>query len=197
MVEKMGKQGYEHNPRVLKETNLLHSDDSDPMFDRFTSLAKRLFNVSIALITVLDGDFFWIKSNEGMPGVSEFHKSECFCSYTIMDYSPDVFVVKDATKDERFKNNSRVKGPPYARFYAGKFTIFSLFFCLLWLYSSLIYFYFFLFNFRCLLFSCSVFLILFTLLNMLLYSTLALCFLVHNFIIISCLSFFCIILSFY
>ena len=119
MVEKMGKQGYEHNPRVLKETNLLHSDDSDPMFDRFTSLAKRLFNVSIALITVLDGDFFWIKSNEGMPGVSEFHKSECFCSYTIMDYSPDVFVVKDATKDERFKNNSRVKGPPYARFYAG------------------------------------------------------------------------------
>ena len=105
--------------RVVRETSLLHSDDSDPMFDRFTSLAKRLFNVPIALITVLDRDTFWIKSNVGLTGLTELPASESFCKYTVMDQSPDVFCVEDVMKDERFRNNPMVLGPPYARFYAG------------------------------------------------------------------------------
>ena len=100
---------------------LLHSDDADPMFDRFTSLAKRIFNVPIALVTVLTKDTFWIKSNVGLPGLTELPCNESFCAYTVMDESPELFVVEDVLKDERFQQNPMVIGPPYARFYAGAY----------------------------------------------------------------------------
>lgn len=118
-MEEATENACEKQARVVRETSLLHSDDSDPMFDRFTSLAKRLFNVPIALITVLDQDKFWIKSNVGLPGLTDLPSEESFCKYTVMDQSPDVFCVEDVRKDERFKNNPMVLGPPYARFYAG------------------------------------------------------------------------------
>lgn len=39
---------------ALRQTELLDSDRDDPMFDRFTALAQRLFNVPIALVSLVD-----------------------------------------------------------------------------------------------------------------------------------------------
>jgi hypothetical protein len=53
---------------ALRQTQLLDSDTNDPMFDRFTSLAQRLFDVPIALVSLVDINRQWFKSNVGLDG---------------------------------------------------------------------------------------------------------------------------------
>lgn len=65
---------------ALRQSELLDSDADDPMFDRFASLAKRLFNVPIALVTLVDIDRQWFKANIGLEGVTETHRDVAFCS---------------------------------------------------------------------------------------------------------------------
>ena len=77
-----------------------------------------MIQVPIALVSLVDIDRQWFKSSIGLC-VSETHRNDSFCAYTILPESMDVFVVSDALEDERFKNSSLVVGPPYIRFYAG------------------------------------------------------------------------------
>jgi hypothetical protein len=65
---------------ALRQTELLDSDGDDPMFDRFASLAKRLFKVPIALVTLVDTDRQWFKANIGLEGVMETHRDISFCA---------------------------------------------------------------------------------------------------------------------
>jgi hypothetical protein len=44
---------------TLRASELLDSDRSDPMFDRFTALAQRLFNVPIVLVSLVDERRQW------------------------------------------------------------------------------------------------------------------------------------------
>jgi len=47
---------------VLRETQLLDSNQSDPDFDRYTSLAKRIFNVrSLPLIIIAHWRYYYSK----------------------------------------------------------------------------------------------------------------------------------------
>ena len=105
--------------QIVDEGACLFNDDSDPMFDRFTALAKRLFDVPLALVTIIDNDHFWFKSKAGACALTELSKGVAFCSVTILDDSPEVLIVEDALLDARFQNNPLVLGPPYARFYGG------------------------------------------------------------------------------
>ena len=77
---------------TLRETELLDSDGDDPMFDRFASLAKRLFKVPIALVTLVDIDRQWFKANIGLEGVTETHRDVafCACTYNMKRYYPTV-----------------------------------------------------------------------------------------------------------
>ena len=107
--------------RDSSSSKILHSDTEDPMFDRLTSLAKRLFNVPVALVTIVDGDSFWIKSNAGVCNMREIAKAEAFCPYTFQEGQVhNVFIVEDAFMDDRFKNLRLVKESPHVRFYAGE-----------------------------------------------------------------------------
>lgn len=65
---------------ALRRSELLDSDADDPTFDRFASLAKRLFNVPIALITLVDDDRQWFKANIGLEGVTETCRDVAFCA---------------------------------------------------------------------------------------------------------------------
>jgi hypothetical protein len=51
--------------KVLRQTKLLDSNTSDPTFDRFTSLCQRLFDVPIALVSLVDVNRQWFKSCVG------------------------------------------------------------------------------------------------------------------------------------
>ena len=85
-------------------------------FDRVTRMAKRLFQVPIALVSLVDQNRQWFKSCVGLD-VRETPRDISFCGHTILDDC--TFYIQDATQDERFADNPLVTGPPHIRFYAG------------------------------------------------------------------------------
>lgn len=85
-------------------------------FDRITRLAKRLFGVKFALVTLVDADRQWFKSCQGL-NVPETSRDISFCGHAIL--GRDVLVVKDTHIDERFSDNPLVQQYPEIRFYAG------------------------------------------------------------------------------
>ncbi len=84
--------------------------------DRITAHARDHFQVPICLVTFIEAERQLILSRQGLDA-TETPRSAAFCTYTIL--RPEVLVVPDARKDERFKNNPYVTGEPFLRFYAG------------------------------------------------------------------------------
>lgn len=89
---------------------------AEERFDRLTRMAKRMFDVPIALVSLVDRDRQWFKSRVGL-GATETPRDISFCGHTIL--GNDVFVIPDAVEDERFADNPLVTGDPSIRFYAG------------------------------------------------------------------------------
>ncbi|MFB5603121.1 MAG: sensor histidine kinase [Candidatus Nitrosomaritimum aestuariumsis] len=103
----------------IKSLHSLNILDTTPeeKFDRITKIAQIIFDVPIALISLVDVNRQWFKSCVGL-SERETSRSVSFCSHAIL--SDDIFVIEDATKDERFADSPLVTGRPYVRFYAGK-----------------------------------------------------------------------------
>jgi diguanylate cyclase (GGDEF)-like protein len=79
-------------------------------------MACKLFEVPIAMVTLVDDKRQWFKSCVGL-NVSETARDISFCGHAIL--SDEVLVVSDAEKDVRFADNPLVIGDPHIRFYAG------------------------------------------------------------------------------
>lgn len=89
---------------------------AEERFDRVTRMARRLFDVPIALVSLVDADRQWFKSCIGL-GSSETSRDVSFCGHAILRDA--CFIVEDAQQDLRFADNPLVTGPPHVRFYAG------------------------------------------------------------------------------
>jgi diguanylate cyclase (GGDEF)-like protein len=100
---------------TLRALNILDSSPEE-RFDRLTRLAKRLFGVPIALVSLVDANRQWFKSCVGI-GASETGRDISFCGHAIL--GDDIFLIPDATLDARFHDNPLVVGEPKIRFYAG------------------------------------------------------------------------------
>jgi diguanylate cyclase (GGDEF)-like protein len=92
--------------------------DTEPeeSFDRITRLVKSIFNVPIALVSLVDRNRQWFKSRAGLE-VCETHRNISFCTHAIGSDQP--FIIEDAATDARFATNPLVLSGPRLRFYAG------------------------------------------------------------------------------
>lgn len=99
----------------LRESGLPDTDDS-ARYDRFTRLARRLFNVSAAMVNVVDAQSLVVKSAIGKTPEA-LARDISFCGHTIL--GENALVVTDTHNDERFADNPLVTGTPGVRFYAG------------------------------------------------------------------------------
>ncbi|SDP85207.1 diguanylate cyclase (GGDEF) domain-containing protein [Rhodoferax sp. OV413] len=85
-------------------------------FDRLTRMARRMFGVTTALVSLVDENRQWFKSKQGLSD-SETPRDISFCGHAILADTP--LVIPDALRDPRFFDNPLVTGPPHVRFYAG------------------------------------------------------------------------------
>lgn len=100
---------------TLRSLNILDTQ-SEERFDRLTRIAKRMFNVPIALVSLVDENRQWFKSSVGL-NVDETPRNISFCGHTILD--DKVFIIHNAADDPRFIDNPLVLSEPNIHFYAG------------------------------------------------------------------------------
>jgi len=86
-------------------------------FDWFTRMAADLCGMPVSLVSFVDEDRQWFKSEVGLQGVRETPLDISICKHAILQKG--VFEVPDTLEDERFRNNPLVKGEPFLRYYAG------------------------------------------------------------------------------
>ena len=89
---------------------------AEERFDRLTRMAKRMFGVPIALVSLIDENRQWFKSCVGLDA-SETSRDISFCGHAIL--SNNVLIIPNALQDARFADNPMVLGDPNIRFYAG------------------------------------------------------------------------------
>ena len=106
----------------LAELNGLNLLDTPPEadFDQVTERLTRLFRVPIALLTLIDKDRQWFKSQAGLPAdlaeARSTPRDVSLCGHVIAN--DEVLIVRDLARDPRFANNPWLKQRGL-RFYAG------------------------------------------------------------------------------
>ena len=87
-------------------------------YDEITELAAQICGCPVAVIGFIDESQDWKKSKYGLPAnFTGMPREISVCSTTIC--SGTLMQIGDLTKDERFRDNATVTGPPHLRFYCG------------------------------------------------------------------------------
>jgi len=100
----------------LRDYDMLDTP-ADPLFDGIAALAAQICETPIALVSLIDQDRQWFKSNIGLPDIKETQRAVAFCAHAI--HGDVLMEVPDAQLDIRFHDNPLVTEHPHVRFYAG------------------------------------------------------------------------------
>lgn len=87
-----------------------------PEYDAVVETCADLFDCPIALISLVDAEEQWFKASCGLAAEGT-PREVSFCQYALGH--DDLFIVPDASVDDRFRDNPLVAGDPGVRFYAG------------------------------------------------------------------------------
>lgn len=99
----------------LREAHVLFTP-AEERFDAITRLACQIFDVPIAVVSLVAEQCQWFKSIQGL-AVDQTPREISFCGHAVL--KNDAFIVEDALKHPDFCDNPLVIGTPYIRFYAG------------------------------------------------------------------------------
>lgn len=105
----------ERRLQVLRRYDILDTPP-DGAFDRVTSLASRLLDVPVSIISLVDRDRIWFKSKQGVDA-SEVAREPGLCASAVLQDAP--WLLQDASADPRSIANSLVAGELGLRFYLG------------------------------------------------------------------------------
>ncbi|MCD5994860.1 diguanylate cyclase [Pseudomonas sp. CDFA 602] len=115
MLKPVKPENEEARLRLLHNLKVLDTAP-EAVFDRITRVVSQLLGVPIALVSLIDADRQWFKSNVGLDA-SETSRDLAFCAHAL--HVPDLLIVEDAKEDPRFCDSPLVLGSPGIRFYAG------------------------------------------------------------------------------
>jgi hypothetical protein len=101
--------------KVLWEYDVLDTVPEE-VFDELADLAGLICGAPIALISLVDENRQWFKSKVGVT-IKETSRDVSMCAHAILQQ--ELFIIADARKDKRFKDNPLVTAGPKIRFYAG------------------------------------------------------------------------------
>jgi len=106
----------EHSRLELLRQYCILDTAPEPAFDEITARAAEICQTPISLLTFVDRDRTWFKSNTGLP-LRETPRDASFCAHAICQ--DELYVTSDMLADERFSRNPLVTQKPHLRFYAG------------------------------------------------------------------------------
>lgn len=92
-----------------------HAEEED--YDFITSMAAQICGTKISLISLITKNKQWLLSRHGLEA-RELQKEYSFCVHAIKNLKQP-FIVEDARKDKRFKDNPLTVGDPHIIFYTG------------------------------------------------------------------------------
>ena len=115
LLTELSEDQEERRLQVLRRYDILDTPP-DGAFDRVTSLASRLFDVPIAIISLVDRGRIWFKSKQGVDA-SEIPRAPGLCASAILQN--DAWTLTDARVDPRSMANPLVAGELGLRFYLG------------------------------------------------------------------------------
>ncbi|GAL01534.1 two-component hybrid sensor and regulator [Nonlabens ulvanivorans] len=101
--------------KALKEYGI--SKEREKVFDDLTELVCRLTSIPRSLISIVDKEEVWFKSQRGLE-LNSSTRELSFCSHAI-NSEEDIYLIEDARKLEEFKDHPFVNAPDPLIFYAG------------------------------------------------------------------------------
>ena len=99
----------------LEALGLLYSP-AEERFDRITQLARTIFSVPVAHISLISARCQWFKSVQGL-NIAEVPREFSFCGYALLGTDP--LVIPDTLLNPDFADHPAVTGEPFVRFYVG------------------------------------------------------------------------------
>jgi hypothetical protein len=108
--------------RAVEQLHLLGSEPEE-RFSRITRMARQVFGVPMAAVSLVDRDCQWFKQNDGLDLAGTVPRDQTICRATIarvyMNVDEPALIIEDARKEPEFCELPAIKAEGGVRFYAG------------------------------------------------------------------------------